>query len=121
MKLLPQPDIEAVEAAAVFAALSDPTRLAICLYLAEAEERELRCGSFYGIAGASNLAYHFAKLREAGVTQARVQGTARYISLRREELDGRFPGLLDAVLEAARRSRDSLPKLDLMEAAAAGA
>ncbi|WP_342360518.1 helix-turn-helix transcriptional regulator [Terrarubrum flagellatum] len=111
MKLLPQPDIDSIDVATVFAALGDPTRLAICLMLAETEEAEARCGHFYGLAGASNLTYHFAKLREAGVTSARIQGTARYISLRREELDRRFPGLLDAALDAARLSRGSLPAL----------
>jgi hypothetical protein len=42
-------------------------------------------------------------LREAGLTFTRAQGTHRIVSLRREELDARFPGLLDAVLVAAER------------------
>jgi DNA-binding transcriptional ArsR family regulator len=46
-------------------------------------------------------------LREAGLTQTRAQGTHRYVSLRREELDARFPGLLDAVLSAAERDAEA--------------
>ena len=56
------------------------------------------------------LTYHFTKLREAGVTRARVEGTSRLISLRREEFDRRFPGLLDSVIEAARRD-PNLPRI----------
>ena len=40
-------------------------------------------------------------LREAGVTHTRPDGTRRHVSLRREDLDERFPGLLDALLAAA--------------------
>lgn len=115
MKTLAQPAPDAIDIAAVFSALSEPTRLAICLMLAENEPVEARCSSFNHLAAASNLTYHFTKLREAGVTRARQQGTSRYISLRREDLDRRFPGLLDAVLDAARRSRGSLPIIDMTE------
>jgi hypothetical protein len=34
------------------------------------------------------------------VIEQRQEGTAKLNSLRREDLDGRFPGLLDAVLES---------------------
>jgi len=50
----------------------------------------------------STLSHHFKVLREAGVTHTRVNGTHRYVSLRREELEDRFPGVLDSVLEASR-------------------
>ena len=54
--------------------------------------------------------YHFAKLREAGITRMRVEGTSRYLSIRREELNQRFPGLIDSVIETARRD-PNLPRL----------
>jgi DNA-binding transcriptional ArsR family regulator len=38
-----------------------------------------------------------AKLREAGVVTVRLEGTRRFISLRRGDLDTRFPGLLDSI------------------------
>ena len=37
-------------------------------------------------------------LREAGVTRSRPAGTERYIKLRREDLEGRFPGLVDVLV-----------------------
>lgn len=81
--------------------LSDPTRLCIVCSLA-GHDGELRCGDFSGFSGKSNLAYHFARLREAGVTLTRLQGTTRYIALRRDDLDALFPGLLDTVVKAAK-------------------
>jgi hypothetical protein len=44
------------------------------------------------------MSHHFRVLRDAGVVQTRCEGTAHLNSLRRAELDRRFPGLLDAVL-----------------------
>ena len=45
--------------------------------------------------------HHFKVLREAGLTRTRAEGTHRYVMLRRDEVDVRFPGLLGAVLAAA--------------------
>lgn len=42
-------------------------------------------------------------LREAGVTWTTVQGRTRLVRLRRDDLDERFPGLLDSVLNGASR------------------
>jgi hypothetical protein len=51
----------------------------------------------------STCAHHFRVLRESGVIRQRVVGNTRINSLRREELDARFPGLIDAVLRAVAR------------------
>jgi hypothetical protein len=40
-------------------------------------------------------------LREAGVIWQRVEGTTKLNSLRRDDLDAQYPGLIDAVLGAA--------------------
>jgi hypothetical protein len=40
--------------------------------------------------------------------QTRIAGTTRYIQLRRKDLDARFPGLVDAVINAATRDADRL-------------
>ncbi len=45
--------------------------------------------------------HHPRVLREAGVTATRAVGTQRLVSLRRDDLDARFPGLLDAVVAVA--------------------
>jgi len=94
-----EPDLADISLADVMQALGDETRLEIVRTLAAAGERQ--CGSFdLGISKATR-SHHFKLLREAGITRTRVEGTARHVTLRDEELAQRFPGLLDAVLAAS--------------------
>jgi len=103
MKTLPHPALEEIELARVLEALSDPTRLAVVAFLASdvARNFEPRCGDFTTFGSKTNLTYHLAKLREAGVTGTRLSGTSRFISLRRDDLEARFPGLLTSLIAAA--------------------
>lgn len=116
------PTREQIELPMVLDCLSDPIRLAIVYQLAQQERvsSELCCGDFYPLAGKSNLAYHFAKLRESGLMLTRVAGTNRFMRLRREDLDARFPGLLDAVISSAAKDADRLQLLPECETVAAG-
>src|SRR3954453_8204648 len=98
MVVLEQPAMEAVELAAVLHALSDPARLEIVRALAADGER--RCGTFDLGLNKSPPSHPFKVLLEAGVTDTRMEGTARFVTLRRDELDARFPGLLDAVVQS---------------------
>lgn len=82
----------------VLYALSDPLRLKIVRQLAE--EGEAACGTFNVRMPKSSLSHHFKVLRDAGVIATRGEGVRRINTLRREELDAAFPGLLDAVLNA---------------------
>ncbi|MQA72932.1 MAG: metalloregulator ArsR/SmtB family transcription factor [Solirubrobacterales bacterium] len=95
------PPVEELELVSVLHALSDPTRLFIVRTLAAEGERT--CGSFEAPGGvsAATLSHHFRVLREAGVTRTRIDGKCRHTSLRREELEARFPGLLESVVAAA--------------------
>jgi DNA-binding transcriptional ArsR family regulator len=104
-RTLAHPTREQIELPDVLDCLSDPTRLAIVYSLARRERvtTELCCGDFSELSGKSNLAYHFAKLRSSGILQTRVVGTNRLMRLRREDLDARFPGLLDSVIKSAER------------------
>jgi DNA-binding transcriptional ArsR family regulator len=100
---LEQPAIQEVELPGVLHALSDPARLEIVRGLAADGERQ--CGSFdLGLTKATR-SHHFKVLREAGLTNTRVVGTARYVTLRREELDAKFPGLVEAVLQSPSSAR----------------
>jgi DNA-binding transcriptional ArsR family regulator len=93
------PEREQIELAAVLHALSDPMRLQIVAGLAVEDKRT--CKSFNLPVTKSTCTHHFRVLREAGVIRQRVEGTTRLNSLRRQDLDARFPGLLDSVLQAA--------------------
>jgi len=97
------PARDEVELAAVMHALSDPIRLLIVRTVADG--KEWTCGSFELPVSKSTCTHHFRVLREAGVLHQRVDGTTRLNSLRRDDLDARFPGLLDAVLAATPASK----------------
>jgi DNA-binding transcriptional ArsR family regulator len=88
-----------LDLAEVLRTVGDPLRLAIVRALAA--DRERRCGELQDLLGlpASTCSYHLRLLREAGVTRTRADGTERYVSLRRDDLDERFPGLLQVLLE----------------------
>ena len=96
---LVHPRAEDLELPAVLHALSDPVRLQIVRSLSE--HGACNCGTFAVPVAKSTLSHHLKVLRDAGLTFTEPAGTARVVSLRREDLDGRFPGLLDAVLPAA--------------------
>ncbi len=89
-----------IELAAVLHALSDPVRLMIVAELARGDA-ECTCGSFALPVTKSTCTHHFKVLREAGLIKQRQQGTTRLNTLRRGDLEARFPGLLETILQAA--------------------
>ena len=103
---LQHPDRDQIDLSAVLEALSEPTRRDMVLHLLR--EGEQPCQAMGNAAPKSNLSYHYARLREAGVTRTRIVGPYRMTSVRVEDLAARFPGLLDAIVtaaESAARSR----------------
>jgi len=96
------PKTDQIELANVLTALGDSTRLAIAAELARQQDGPVACSHFLMFTSKTNLSYHLAKLREAGVTRTEVSGTSRFTTLRRADLDQRFPGLLDSVLASAK-------------------
>jgi DNA-binding transcriptional ArsR family regulator len=97
---VPHPDCAEIDLHTVLHALSDPMRLRIVADLAE-KGGERSCSSFNLPIVKSTCTHHFKVLREAGLIRQRVVGTKRVNALRREEIEDRFPGLLDSVLRAA--------------------
>jgi DNA-binding transcriptional ArsR family regulator len=95
------PSCRELELSDVLHALSDPARLEIARRLAAGEEWS--CSSFDLGLSKATLSHHFRVLREAGVVKTRVEGRKRLQSLRREDLDACFPGLLEAVLNGHSR------------------
>jgi DNA-binding transcriptional ArsR family regulator len=94
------PDRNELELPAVMHALSDPHRLEIVRRLAE-DDGPRPCGTLEFDISKSTMTHHFRTLREAGVIRQKRQGTTKMTELRREDLDARFPGLLDAVLASS--------------------
>lgn len=99
MRALNHPTKESMTLARVLHALSDPARLSVVQSLATKGCQS--CGAFNLPVAKSTASHHFRTLREAGVIHMRSEGTQYINALRREDLDSRFPGLLDAVLQAS--------------------
>ncbi len=98
MRLFYHPEIKKISLAGVLYALGDPVRLEIVKRLAQ---EELPCAALCIPIAKSTLSHHFKILRDAGVLHCRKEGTQHINSLRRQELDDRFPGLLDVILKRA--------------------
>lgn len=97
---IPHPEVGALDLATIMRALGDPLRIELVRLVDQ--EGEILCTELYERVGLPNStgSYHLRQLREAGVTRARAIGPKRMISLRREDLESRFPGLLDLVLNS---------------------
>jgi DNA-binding transcriptional ArsR family regulator len=96
---LDHPDVAAVELPAVLFALSDPARLELVRQLAaQGSLTVAQCQERGPEVPKSTFSHHLKTLREAGLIRNEPAGRQRTVTLRREELEQRFPGLLDAVL-----------------------
>lgn len=101
MRAPTHPSQHELQIADVLHALSDPVRLEIVRSLDE--EAELPCGGLDAPVSKSTLSHHLKVLRDAGITHTRAEGTQRLVSLRAQELEARFPGLLDCILDELRQ------------------
>jgi DNA-binding transcriptional ArsR family regulator len=94
---IPHPPATALDLATIMRTLGDPVRLEIVRILGD--DRPRVCNELSSALGIppSTGSYHLRLLREAGVTHAQAKGTLRLISLRRDDLEERFPGLVDVL------------------------
>ncbi|WP_150245676.1 ArsR/SmtB family transcription factor [Nocardiopsis quinghaiensis] len=99
MRRAHHPAIEELSLPEVMAALSDPLRIGLVRVLADGAERGW--GELRAPVAKSTLSHHLRVLRDAGVTRTRQEGTRCFVTLRRQDLDERFPGLVGAMLGAA--------------------
>jgi DNA-binding transcriptional ArsR family regulator len=93
-----EPAVGDLDLTTVLQALGDPVRLKIVRVLAAEGERA--CGSVELGVSKATRSHHFKALRAAGVTHTRIEGTHRFVVLRRDDLEARFPGLLEAIMQA---------------------
>jgi DNA-binding transcriptional ArsR family regulator len=101
-------------------ALGDPLRLRMVEQLDSAQEglccQQICMGE--GIAK-STQSHQFKVLREAGVIHMMPMGRRILVTLRRDDLELRFPGLLDTVLANHRRQNGMEQRAVNLEAATA--
>jgi DNA-binding transcriptional ArsR family regulator len=97
-----EPAAEDFQLPRILAALADQHRLATVRFVAR--KGETCCGDVIAEAGLaitkSTFSHHLRILREAGILTKRIQGTRGFTKLRKDDLDGRFPGLMDSIIAA---------------------
>lgn len=96
------PDREQIRIEGVLSALGHPVRLSAVRVLDAGGEHN--CGSVLrvlGITAKSTMTHHWRVLRDSGVIRQEPAGRENLLTLRRVDLDARYPGLLDAVLAGA--------------------
>ncbi|PJJ73607.1 DNA-binding transcriptional ArsR family regulator [Diaminobutyricimonas aerilata] len=99
MPQLTHPEVDRIRLDHVLAALGNPVRLGVIARLAAGEH--LNCTTALPDVPKSSASHHWRVLRESGLLHQQREGRFITMTLRRRELDERFPGLLDAVLTAA--------------------
>jgi DNA-binding transcriptional ArsR family regulator len=102
MRAIAHPITEQLSLPGVLHALSDPVRLGIVGSLRDGDE--LPCGALDVPVSKSTLSHHLKVLRDAGLTHTRADGVHRFVSLRFDDVETRFPGLLECVLAHAARA-----------------
>jgi DNA-binding transcriptional ArsR family regulator len=98
MQHLVHPNLADVSLSAALHALSDPVRLQMVGLLACTGD--LNCGAATPCPAIpkSTISNHLRILRNAGLVETKAEGRQMINTLRREQFDARFPGLLDSVL-----------------------
>jgi DNA-binding transcriptional ArsR family regulator len=96
MRPFKHPPASDFELERVFHALSDPVRLEIVRHLGSV--LQATCGELDGGRPKSSMSHHFRVLRDAGLVMTQNVGTTHMNSLRADDLEKRFPGLMAAIL-----------------------
>jgi DNA-binding transcriptional ArsR family regulator len=87
-----QPEMAEVRLEEILRALADPVRLGIARTLCDGAEHA--CHEFGEGLTRATMSHHFRTLRMAGLISTRAVGRQRFIRLRADELEIRFPGLI---------------------------
>lgn len=91
------PKLKDVSLEQALKALGDPVRISIVRQLLKSPDLEKACGTFDYDVTKATFSHHLQILRDAGIVQTRQDGTRRMTSLRRDEIQKRFPGLLEMI------------------------
>jgi DNA-binding transcriptional ArsR family regulator len=103
MRPILHPSLEEITVEGILHALSDPVRAAIFADIA-AQGCSHNCSKFLTVSDKtipkSTLSQHFRTLRESGLIRGEWRGVEMHNTSRCEEIEGRFPGLILAIINA---------------------
>lgn len=109
MRPLFHPSADEITVEGILHALSDPVRVQIFSQIALATSART-CSAFlevsHKIVPKSTLSQHFKALREAGLIRSERRGVEMLNTPRCEEINERFPGLLQAIVDAVKSQKD---------------
>jgi DNA-binding transcriptional ArsR family regulator len=88
----------------VLHALADPVRRGIVVKLRGCES--MSCSKACDAIPASTISFHHKVLRETGLIRSEKRGVEVINSIREQELEKRFPGLLSTILELHRPKKN---------------
>ncbi|MCX4649570.1 ArsR/SmtB family transcription factor [Streptomyces sp. NPDC055059] len=97
---LEHPPAEELQVGPILLALADDNRRRVVAELYERPDDERLCASFDLPVSKSSRTRHWRVLREAGLVHQRSIGNGLYMRLRKDDLESRFPGLIQAVVGA---------------------
>jgi DNA-binding transcriptional ArsR family regulator len=100
-RTLPEPSAGSFDLTVILSALAEPGRRALMTALYHCQE-PVDCAVLIGQLDLglsdSTISHHYRVLREAGLIRSVADGRKRIITVRRDDMEKRFPGLLQAVL-----------------------
>ncbi|WP_410608281.1 ArsR/SmtB family transcription factor [Amycolatopsis sp. lyj-109] len=100
-RALPEPSIDSFDLTVILGALAEPGRRALMTELYRSPE-PVDCAIIVETAGlglsSPTISHHYRVLREAGLISTVAEGRKRIVNVRRDDMEARFPGLLNAVL-----------------------
>ena len=103
MRPLYHPSVDDITVEGILHTLSDPVRVAIYADIVGSGCSQ-NCSTFLKVSEKaipkSTLSQHFKALREAGLIRSERQGIEMQNASRCAEIDGRFPGLIKAIVKA---------------------
>jgi DNA-binding transcriptional ArsR family regulator len=99
--MFPMPEARDIRLTDILRALSEPGRVRMLAVLSDGEFHPCNVDEFGLDIQKSTLSHHFKTMREAGLTEVRVQGRNHDIRLRSADLESRFPGLIEALTSPA--------------------
>ena len=92
------PNIDDINLTDIMYALSDPARVEIVRTIA-LEKRPMTCGELNAERPKSSMSHHFKILRDSGLLRTEIDGKEHLNSLRTNEVEAKFPGVMKAILK----------------------
>lgn len=97
MRELFHPNIEQLNLSTILSALADPIRLSLIKNITN--NPEATCSNCNINLAKSALSHHFKVLRQSGLIKVRIEGKQHFLSVRYDEIEGRFPGVLSSIIK----------------------